>query len=429
MLVCNLSTYALQPSPDMLSMLGGLGQPASTFEQGAHVEHIFFSARLLVGGLKPEGEGARDQKTLLLSLLRGRGCTRHAAQGCARAAGVGLGRRHCLDRCLFTGGYGPRVLSGSFVLLLHTRTAQLTRGRPVVLSGGGLGGPSRPAPQHPTARSGHPPTHLPTRPANPASSPRRRTPLLVSAEHSLVRAVPHHSPLSLSPSPAHPLPPNNRRSTRSTLPPSTCSTPRAPTARRTSGPAAVPCCCHSLPGHLHPSNHLPLSALQKLPQLARLRDWPGREVLDLGCRRQRYTRKPPSHTPFSPLPHSLSPSPPTPPPPAIAGELQVQPNLVRRSSQAPAGLVNLGATCYVNSLLQMWYHNPAFRSTVLAYEPEPLRQSSPADAANAAIFAQLQRVFAQLMYTPAWSVPGDEASRKNLSISRSPCSASIPRAS
>jgi ubiquitin carboxyl-terminal hydrolase 48 len=30
-----------------------------------------------------------------------------------------------------------------------------------------------------------------------------------------------------------------------------------------------------------------------------------------------------------------------------------------------AGLVNLGATCYINTYLQVWFNNPFFRETIL----------------------------------------------------------------
>ncbi|KAM7427191.1 Ubiquitin carboxyl-terminal hydrolase 48 [Porites harrisoni] len=39
----------------------------------------------------------------------------------------------------------------------------------------------------------------------------------------------------------------------------------------------------------------------------------------------------------------------------------------RRPENAFVGLRNLGATCYVNTLLQVWFHNPTFRSAMYKY--------------------------------------------------------------
>ncbi|KAG0264211.1 hypothetical protein BG011_007245 [Mortierella polycephala] len=40
------------------------------------------------------------------------------------------------------------------------------------------------------------------------------------------------------------------------------------------------------------------------------------------------------------------------------------PELDKRSEDAPAGMKNLGATCYANSLLQVWFHDLAFRDSI-----------------------------------------------------------------
>ncbi|KAB1204508.1 Ubiquitin carboxyl-terminal hydrolase 26 [Morella rubra] len=59
-----------------------------------------------------------------------------------------------------------------------------------------------------------------------------------------------------------------------------------------------------------------------------------------------------------------------------------------RASNTPAGLTNLGATCYANSILQCLYMNKSFREGIFSLEPDVLRQNPVLD--------QLSRLFAQL---------------------------------
>ncbi|XVF48123.1 hypothetical protein PTKIN_Ptkin03bG0165600 [Pterospermum kingtungense] len=61
---------------------------------------------------------------------------------------------------------------------------------------------------------------------------------------------------------------------------------------------------------------------------------------------------------------------------------------LRASAHSPAGLTNLGATCYANSILQCLYMNKSFRQGVFSVEPDVLKQHPVLD--------QLARLFAQL---------------------------------
>lgn len=61
---------------------------------------------------------------------------------------------------------------------------------------------------------------------------------------------------------------------------------------------------------------------------------------------------------------------------------------LRPSLDSPAGLTNLGATCYANSILQFLYMNKSFREGVFSAEPEVLKEQP--------VLSQLARLFAQL---------------------------------
>lgn len=60
----------------------------------------------------------------------------------------------------------------------------------------------------------------------------------------------------------------------------------------------------------------------------------------------------------------------------------------RASPSTPAGLTNLGATCYANSILQCLYMNKSFREGVFSLEPEVLEKEP--------VLNNLARLFAQL---------------------------------
>ena len=68
-----------------------------------------------------------------------------------------------------------------------------------------------------------------------------------------------------------------------------------------------------------------------------------------------------------------------------------------RTPGVPAGLCNLGNTCFANSLLQVYFHEPAFRAEVLALRlPDGGGAAEGAGGADAAVAAELQHLFARL---------------------------------
>lgn len=73
----------------------------------------------------------------------------------------------------------------------------------------------------------------------------------------------------------------------------------------------------------------------------------------------------------------------------ILDSLGIDPsNDLRASLESPAGLTNLGATCYANSILQCLFMNKLFREGIFCVEQDVLKQQPVID--------QLARLFAQL---------------------------------
>ena len=84
-------------------------------------------------------------------------------------------------------------------------------------------------------------------------------------------------------------------------------------------------------------------------------------------------------------------------------------NIVREEG-AFVGLTNLGATCYINSLLQLWFHNANFRQAIYAWDPanEPAEKNNktlPGLPGNSQDFApespigNLQQLFALMQFS------------------------------
>lgn len=65
---------------------------------------------------------------------------------------------------------------------------------------------------------------------------------------------------------------------------------------------------------------------------------------------------------------------------------------VRDIKCVPAGLKNFGATCYLNTLIQIWFYNLSVRRGVYAYKSK----NSIVDRVESDIVIQLQRIFASM---------------------------------
>src|SRR5947208_561021 len=84
----------------------------------------------------------------------------------------------------------------------------------------------------------------------------------------------------------------------------------------------------------------------------------------------------------------------------------MSPSEIRRDEEEYCGLWNLGATCYVNSLLQLWFHNETLRKAIYLWNPDEDRsENDPSGGDSTSRLTQdsspishLQSVFVRLQY-------------------------------
>lgn len=106
-------------------------------------------------------------------------------------------------------------------------------------------------------------------------------------------------------------------------------------------------------------------------------------------------------------------------------KVNVNKELKLRQPNTFVGLINLGSTCYVNSLLQLWFHNTKIREAILKWKPEEdeeERQNPTLLIENGykpmTSVGQLQLVFALMQYGKQQTV-NPEAFIKALQIDTS----------
>ncbi|KAK6176967.1 hypothetical protein SNE40_015165 [Patella caerulea] len=87
------------------------------------------------------------------------------------------------------------------------------------------------------------------------------------------------------------------------------------------------------------------------------------------------------------------------------GELNVRkftdfdPELEKREKDSYVGLKNLGNTCYVNTFLQLWYHNHCVRQAIFRWRDADLPDIISDSWTPSTICGQLQLIFSLLKYT------------------------------